>query len=95
MSLSRLYRQQGRQAEAQPLLAETCGGFAEGFDTRDLQEAKALLERTRVRRSVSNRPPLASGHGGRGIGVDQRVRQAPQRRTLRLKQRREEERMMV
>jgi predicted ATPase len=44
MSLSRLYRQQGRQAEARPLLAETYGWFSEGFDTPDLQEAKALLE---------------------------------------------------
>ena len=44
MSLSRLYRRQGRQAEARPLLAETYGWFTEGFDTRDLQEARALLE---------------------------------------------------
>jgi hypothetical protein len=43
-SLSRLYRQQGRQAEAHPLLAETYGWFTEGFDTPDLQEARALLE---------------------------------------------------
>jgi predicted ATPase len=44
MSLSRLYRQQGRQAEARPLLAETYGWFTEGFDLPDLQEAKTLLE---------------------------------------------------
>jgi predicted ATPase len=44
MSLSRLYRQQGRPAEAHPLLAETYGWFREGFDTPDLREAKALLE---------------------------------------------------
>ncbi|HMB02148.1 MAG TPA: hypothetical protein VKP69_00230, partial [Isosphaeraceae bacterium] len=44
MSLSRLYRQQGRQAEARPLLAATYGWFTEGFDTLDLQEAKALLD---------------------------------------------------
>jgi predicted ATPase len=43
MSLSRLYRQQGRPAEARPLLAETYGWFTEGFDTPDLREAKALL----------------------------------------------------
>jgi predicted ATPase len=43
-SLSRLYRQQGRLAEARPLLAETCAGFTEGFDTRDLQGAKALTQ---------------------------------------------------
>src|SRR5262249_54468279 len=44
MSLSRLYHRQGRQAEARPLLAQTYGWFTEGFDTPDLQEAKALLE---------------------------------------------------
>jgi predicted ATPase len=42
--LSRLYRQQGRRAEARPLLAETYGWFTEGFDLPDLQEATALLE---------------------------------------------------
>jgi predicted ATPase len=44
MSLSRLYQRQGRQAEARPLLAEIYGWFNEGFDTPDLQEAKALLD---------------------------------------------------
>jgi serine/threonine protein kinase/predicted ATPase len=44
MSLSRLYKEQGRQAEARPLLAETYGWFTEGFDTPDLQDTKALLE---------------------------------------------------
>src|SRR5262249_6062388 len=44
LSLSRLYRQQSRPAEARPLLAETDNWFTEGFDTRDLQEAKALRE---------------------------------------------------
>jgi adenylate cyclase len=43
-SLGNLYRQQGRQAEARPLLAEAYGWFTEGFDTPDLQEARALLE---------------------------------------------------
>jgi predicted ATPase/tRNA A-37 threonylcarbamoyl transferase component Bud32 len=46
MSLARLSRQQGRQAEARPLLAETAGWFTEGFDLPDLQEARALLECT-------------------------------------------------
>jgi predicted ATPase len=45
MSLARLSRQQGRLAEVRPLLAETYGWFTEGFDTPDLQEAKALLDR--------------------------------------------------
>jgi hypothetical protein len=44
MSLSRLYQRQGRPAAARPLLAETYGWFTEGFDTPDLQEAKALLD---------------------------------------------------
>jgi predicted ATPase len=44
VSLSRLYQQQSRQAQARPLLAETYDWFTEGFDTRDLREAKALLE---------------------------------------------------
>ena len=45
MSLSRLWQQQGKQAEAHELLAPIYGWFTEGFDTADLQEAKALLEK--------------------------------------------------
>ena len=44
MSLSRLWQQQGKCAEARALLAPIYGWFTEGFDTADLQEAKALLE---------------------------------------------------
>jgi predicted ATPase len=44
MSLSRLYQQQDRQAEARPMLAECYDWFTEGFDTPDLQQAKTLLE---------------------------------------------------
>jgi class 3 adenylate cyclase/predicted ATPase len=44
MSLSRLWQQQGKKEEAHGLLAEIYGWFTEGFDTKDLQEAKALLE---------------------------------------------------
>ena len=43
MSLARLWRQQGKKAEARQLLAEVYNWFTEGFDTKDLQEAKALL----------------------------------------------------
>jgi predicted ATPase len=43
-SLSRLWQQQGNCAEAHKLLAPIYGWFTEGFDTADLQEAKALLE---------------------------------------------------
>ena len=44
MSLSRLWQQQGKQQEAHDLLAEVYAWFTEGFDTADLQDAKALLE---------------------------------------------------
>jgi predicted ATPase len=43
MSLSRLWHQRGKKEEARQLLAEIYNWFIEGFDTRDLQEAKALL----------------------------------------------------
>jgi predicted ATPase len=43
MSLSRLWQQQGKREAARKVLAETYGWFSEGFDTKDLQEAKALL----------------------------------------------------
>ena len=43
MSLSRLWQQQGKRTEARELLAPIYGWFTEGFDTADLQEAKALL----------------------------------------------------
>jgi predicted ATPase len=44
MSLARLWQQQGKPAEARALLAPVFSWFTEGFDTADLQEAKALLE---------------------------------------------------
>jgi predicted ATPase len=44
MSLTRLWQRQGKGAAAHELLAEIYGWFTEGFDTADLQEAKALLE---------------------------------------------------
>jgi predicted ATPase len=43
ISLSRLWQQQEKKAEARQLLAETYNWFTEGFDTQDLQDAKALL----------------------------------------------------
>jgi len=43
MSLARLWQQQGKRAEARELLAPIYGWFTEGFDTADLQEARALL----------------------------------------------------
>ncbi len=44
MSMARLWRDQGKPQQARELLAPVYGWFTEGFDTRDLQEAKALLE---------------------------------------------------
>jgi predicted ATPase len=44
MSLARLWRDQGKAQLARELLAPVYGWFTEGFDTRDLKEAKALLE---------------------------------------------------
>jgi predicted ATPase len=44
ISLSRLWRDQGKVSEARELLAPVYGWFTEGFETRDLKEAKALLE---------------------------------------------------
>jgi tetratricopeptide (TPR) repeat protein len=43
-SLARLWRDQGKRAEARELLAPIYGWFSEGFDTRDLIDAKALLD---------------------------------------------------
>ena len=43
-SLARLWRDQGKRAEAHDLLAPVYGWFTEGFDTADLKDAKALLD---------------------------------------------------
>ena len=47
-SLGRLWRGKGRSAEAHALLAPIYGGFTEGLDILDLQEARALLDDTRA-----------------------------------------------
>ena len=44
MSMARLWRDQGKPQQARELLAPVYGWFTEGFDTRDLKEAKALLK---------------------------------------------------
>ena len=44
MSLAKLWLQQGKQKEAHAMLAAIYHWFTDGFDTKDLQEAKALLE---------------------------------------------------
>jgi predicted ATPase len=45
MSLARLWRDQGKPHQARELLAPVYGWFTEGFDTLDLKEAQALLEK--------------------------------------------------
>jgi predicted ATPase len=42
--MARLWRDQGKRGEDRELLAPVCGWFTEGFDTRDLKDAKALLD---------------------------------------------------
>jgi predicted ATPase len=44
MSLARLWQSQDKRQDAHDLLAPVYGWFTEGFDTADLQEAKALLQ---------------------------------------------------
>jgi predicted ATPase len=44
MSMARLWRDQGKLQQARELLAPVYGWFTEGFDTRDLKDAKALLD---------------------------------------------------
>ena len=51
MSLARLWRDQGKRDEARDLLAPVYGWFTEGFDTRDLKDAKALLEELATKRA--------------------------------------------
>jgi predicted ATPase len=46
-SLARLWQSQGRRQEAYELLAPVYDWFTEGFDTKDLQEAKSLLAELR------------------------------------------------
>ena len=44
MSLARLWQRQGKRTAACGMLAAVYGWFTEGFDTADLQEARALLD---------------------------------------------------
>ena len=44
MSLSRLCQKQGKREEARQMLDESYNWFTEGFDSKDLKEAKALIE---------------------------------------------------
>jgi adenylate cyclase len=55
MSVSRLWKQQGKTKEARQMLAEIYGWFTEGFDTADLKAAKALL--AQLSKKSSGRAP--------------------------------------
>ena len=57
ISLARLWREQGKCAEARDLLAPVYGWFTEGFGTPVLQDAKALLE------ELTGAPGLAASGG--------------------------------
>jgi predicted ATPase len=56
MSLSRLWQQHDKRQEGHDLLAPVYGWFTEGFDTPDLQEAKALLVPARPRATTRVAP---------------------------------------
>ena len=56
MSMARLWRDHGKRDEARDLLAPVYGWFTEGFDTRDLKEAKSLLEELQTSQRISKRP---------------------------------------
>jgi hypothetical protein len=43
-SLSRLWEQQGKKEQARQMLAQIYGWFNEGLDTKDLIDAKVLIE---------------------------------------------------
>jgi predicted ATPase len=43
-SLARLWQYQGKRTEAHQMLSETYNWFTEGFDSRDFQEAQAVVE---------------------------------------------------
>jgi predicted ATPase len=48
ISMARLWRSQGKVQQARELLAPVYGWFTEGFDTRDLKDAKALLDELHI-----------------------------------------------
>ncbi len=53
VSLGRLWQQQGKKDQARRMLADIYGWFTEGFDTIDLQQAKALLDELSAEAMVS------------------------------------------
>ena len=72
MSLTRLSQKQDRQAEARPMLTQCYDWSTEGFDTPDLQEARALLNRFPDSADGDRVYPAADARGG-GTDVDTSV----------------------
>jgi predicted ATPase len=56
-NLARLYQSQGRPAEARRALAPVLAAFTEGFGTRDLLDARAVLDRIPPERIAADGPP--------------------------------------
>jgi predicted ATPase len=61
MSMAPLWRDQGKRDDARELLAPVYGWFTEGFDTRDLKEAKGLLDEL----AADLRPQASRMRGGK------------------------------
>jgi hypothetical protein len=68
MSLARLWRDQGEVQQARELLAPVYGWFSEGFDTRDLKEAKAFAILVPDDRQVLYSPHDVAQQRGRARG---------------------------
>jgi predicted ATPase len=63
VSLARLCRDQGRRSEAHDFLAPVYGWFIEGFDTKDLKDAKTLLDQLRFPTAQELQSPIAGEAG--------------------------------
>ena len=61
MCLARLWRDQGKVQQARELLAPVYGWFTEGFRTRDLKEAKTLLEELAAQGLIAAGPFFVTG----------------------------------
>ena len=78
MSLARLWQRQGKRVEARALLEEIYSWFTEGFDTADLQEAKALLDALAFSGAVADTREASRRYGG-DVFVAVRNRRATRR----------------
>jgi predicted ATPase len=90
MSLARLWRDRGKSQQARELLAPVYGWFTEGFDTRDLKDAKALLQefggvsQSGVRSSLgAKKEGCASGAAEMGSCPTDATREGCSRRAVR------------